>query len=415
MGPTAPPDLVPVAPATARRFPRIVLALAFGLLLADYMSRQVLSAVFPILKSEWTLTDTHLATLSSVVALMVGLLTFPLSIVADRWGRVRSLVVMAVLWSVATLLCALSTGYGQMLGARFLVGVGEAAYGSVGIAVVLGVFARRRHAALSGAFMAGGSFGSVLGVGLGGVLAVQFGWRWAFVAMAAFGLVLVALFALLVTEKRLARHAQVTEEAPGRAPLSSLFTNPPVWCAYLGSGLQMFTAAVLLSWTPSYFNRYYGLGPDKAAGLAAGAVLLVGSGMIVCGMITDRIGRDDPRRRWSTTIAYCAISLACLGLGFQLSPGPVQLTFIAIGAFFAAGSSGPTAAMVASLTHGSVRASAMGTLTVANNVLGLALGPFVVGVLADRLGLQGALQLTPLVYLGAIAALVLGRRLHPRA
>ncbi len=144
MGPTAPPDLVPVAPASARRFPRIVLALAFGLLLSDYMSRQVLSAVFPILKSEWTLTDTHLATLSSVVALMVGLLTFPLSIVADRWGRVRSLVVMAVLWSVATLLCALSTGYGQMLGARFLVGVGEAAYGSVGIAVVLRVFAPRR-------------------------------------------------------------------------------------------------------------------------------------------------------------------------------------------------------------------------------------------------------------------------------
>ncbi len=207
----------------------------------------------------------------------------------------------------------------------------------------------------------------------------------------------------------------MTEEAPRfRAPLSSLFTNPPVWCAYLGSGLQMFTAAVLLAWTPSFFNRYYGLGPDKAAGLAAGAVLLVGSGMIVCGMITDRLGRDDPRRRWTTTVGYCTISLVCLGLGFQLSPGPVQLTLIAIGAFFAAGSSGPTAAMVAGLTHGSVRASAMGTLTVANNVLGLALGPFVVGVLADRIGLQGALQLAPLVYLGAIAALVLGRRLHPR-
>ncbi len=95
-------------------------------------------------------------------------------------------------------------------------------------------------------------------------------------------------------------------------------------------------------------------------------------------------------------------------------PGPAQLTLMAIGTFFAAGSSGPTAAMVAGLTHGSVRASAMGTLTVGNNVLGLALGPFVVGVLADRLGLQGALQLAPLAYVGAIAALVLGRRLHPR-
>ena len=119
----------------------MVFALTFGLLLSDYMSRQVLSAVFPILKAEWALSDSHLASLNSIVALMVGLLTFPLSILADRWGRVRSLVLMAVLWSVATLLCAIATSYEQMLGARFLVGVGEAAYGSVGIAVVLSVFA----------------------------------------------------------------------------------------------------------------------------------------------------------------------------------------------------------------------------------------------------------------------------------
>ena len=90
-----------------------------------------------------------------------------------------------------------------------------------------------------------------------------------------------------------------------------------------------------------------------------------------------------------------------------------QLTLIGIGAFFAAGSSGPAAAMVARLTHTSIRASAMGTLTVANNLLGLALGPVVVGLLADRLGLVAALQIAPLVYLGAIAALLLGRRLYP--
>jgi MFS family permease len=147
-----------------------VFALSFGLLLADYMSRQVLSAVFPFLKTEWLLSDSQLASLTSIVALMVGLLTLPLSMAADRWGRTRSLVLMAVLWSVATLLCAVAASYEQMLGARFLVGVGEAAYGSVGIALVLSVFAPRAHAALGGAFMAGGSFGSVLGVALGGAI-----------------------------------------------------------------------------------------------------------------------------------------------------------------------------------------------------------------------------------------------------
>ncbi|WP_420751385.1 MFS transporter [Rhodococcus sp. O3] len=405
----------------SRVYPWIVFALTFGLLLSDYMSRQVLSAVFPFLKSEWSLADSELASLTSIVALMVGLLTLPLSLLADRWGRVKSLVLMAALWSVATLLCAVASNYEQMLGARFLVGVGEAAYGSVGIALVLSVFAPRIHATLSGAFMAGGSFGSVVGVALGGLIAVHLSWRWSFAAMAVFGLLLVALFRALVSERKLARYS--VDDTPGtkvasppdgfRAPVSSLFTNPAVLCAYAGGGLQMFTAAVLLSWTPSFFNRYYGLAPDKAAVAAAIVVLLIGSGMVVCGVITDRVGRLDIARKWTTAVVYCAISLVTLAAAFRLEAGTAQLVLLGIGAFFSAGSSGPTAAMVANLTHSSVRASAMGTLTVANNLLGLALGPFVVGILADRLGLVGALQLSPLVYVVAIVALIAGKRLYP--
>lgn len=403
-------------------YPWIVFALVFGLLLSDYMSRQVLSAVFPILKTEWDLSDSHLASLSSVVALMVGLLTFPLSLLADRWGRVKSLILMAVLWSIATLLCAVAQNYEQMLGARFLVGVGEAAYGSVGIAVVLSVFAPRVHAALAGAFLAGGSFGSVIGVALGGFIAVQFSWHWSFAAMAAFGLILVAVFRELVTERKLARYAvgnsqdAAGESAPPdgfRAPVSSLFTNPAVLCAYVGSGLQFFTAAVLLTWLPSFFNRNYDLAPDKAGAIASIFVLLVGSGMVVCGIITDRVSRNDSARKWTSAVIYSVISLVFLALGFQMVAGTVQLVLIGIGAFFSAGSSGPAAAMVTNLTHTSIRASAMGTLTVANNLLGLALGPFIVGVLADHFGLLRALQLCPLAYVAAAAVLLIGKRAHP--
>ncbi|MGW4773718.1 MFS transporter [Nocardia sp. NPDC004278] len=414
------PGLAATPAAVSRRvYPWIVFALAFGLLLADYMSRQVLSAVFPFLKTEWALSDSKLASLSSIVALMVGLLTLPLSLLADRWGRVRSLVLMAVLWSAATVLCATATGYDQMLGARFLVGVGEAAYGSVGIAVVLSVFAPRMHATLSGAFMAGGSFGSVLGVAFGGIIAVQFGWRWAFATMAIVGLILAALFRALISDAKLARHAAEpapTPRASGvgfRAPVSTLFTNPAVLCAYVGSGLQIFTAAVLLSWMPSFFNRYYDLAPDKAGAIASIFVLLVGAGMVGCGIVTDRVGRTDMSRKWTTAIGFCLVSLICLSVGFSLEHGAPQLVLIGIGALFSGGSSGPTAAMVANLTHPSVRASAFGTLTLANSLLGLALGPFVVGVLADHLGLAAALRLAPLTYLIAIAALILGKRAYP--
>src|SRR4051812_46895497 len=201
---------------TARIFPWVVFTLTFGLLLSDYMSRQVLSAVFPLLKQDWGLTDTQLGSLSSIVALTVGVLAVPLSLVGDRWGRTKAIVAMTIIWSLATLGCAIAASYGQLLGARFLIGVGEAAYGCVGLAVVLAVFAANRRASITGAFMAGGPFGSVLGVALGGVIAVQFGWRTAFAAMGVFGLALALLYRVSINERRLAAH-KVDDIGPGLA------------------------------------------------------------------------------------------------------------------------------------------------------------------------------------------------------
>ncbi|MBB3086027.1 MFS transporter [Geodermatophilus sabuli] len=100
----------------------------------------------------------------------------------DRFGRRRAIVVMAAVWSLVTLGAALAADYGQLLAARVLVGVGEAAYASVGLAVVFTVFPAHRRASLAGAFSAGGAFGAVVGVALGGALAARFGWRWSVAA-----------------------------------------------------------------------------------------------------------------------------------------------------------------------------------------------------------------------------------------
>ena len=93
--PIADGDDDPGCVGVARSYAWIVFALTFGLLISDYMSRQVLNAVFPLLKSEWSLSDGQLGLLSGIVALMVGLLTFPLSLMASdqmlsmlaHWGR----------------------------------------------------------------------------------------------------------------------------------------------------------------------------------------------------------------------------------------------------------------------------------------------------------------------------------------
>ncbi|MES2259429.1 MAG: MFS transporter [Pseudomonadota bacterium] len=397
-------------PSVSRGYAWIVFALSFGLLISDYMSRQVLNAVFPLLKSEWALNDARLGMLSGVVALMVGLLTFPLSLLADRWGRVRSLALMAVLWSLATLGCALAQNYGQMFAARFLVGVGEAAYGSVGIAVVLSVFPKHLRATLTGAFMAGGMFGAVLGMGLGGVLAARLGWRWAFAGMALFGLMLAVLYPIIVKEARIAPGGRAAAGAARRMPLSTLFGSRSVRAAYIGSGLQLFVGGAFIVWMPSFMNRYYAMGADRAGLSAALVVLASGAGMIVCGMLSDRLCRAAPPRKIALAIGYCLGSCSLLSLAFALPPGALQLGLIGAGMFLAAGTTGPCGAMVANLTHRSVHGTAFATLTLANNILGLAPGPYLTGVLADRLGLATAFQLVPLLSLAAAAVFWYARR-----
>jgi predicted MFS family arabinose efflux permease len=411
----------PAAPSKkARRvFPWVVFTLTFALLLSDYMSRQVLSSVFPFLKLEWALTDTQLGGLVSVVSLTVAVLAVPLSLLGDRWGRVKSIILMASIWSLATLGSAIAANYEQLMLARVFIGVGEAAYGSVGLAVVLAVFPVYRRASLTGAFLAGGSFGSVLGVALGGALAVQFGWRWSFAAMAIVGLVLVVLYRMLVSDKKLEQY-RVDDVAEGepvsstgeRAKLRTLFSTPSVIAAYVGSGLQLFIAGSLFAWLPSYVGRAYGLAPDKAAGIAAIAILLMGTGMIVCGAVTDRLARTVAIRKWTSAIVYTAASLVFLGIGFSLPHGGVQLLLLAIGVFFAAGTAGPAGAMVTNLTHESIRATALGTLTLANNLLGLAAGSLITGILADRFGLEGAMKIVPIVAVGALIALLIGRKYY---
>lgn len=401
-----------------RRYAWMVFALTFGLLISDYMSRQVLNAVFPLIKSEWALTDSQLGLLSGIVALMVGLLTLPLSLLADRFGRVKSLTLMAVLWSLATLGCAVAENYQQMFIARFMVGVGEAAYGSVGIAVVVAVFPREMRATLASAFMAGGVFGSFLGMSLGGVMAEHFGWRWAFGGMAVFGLILAMLYPIAVKEKSIAsprfKDANGQKIKPVKSPLRSLYSSRSVVATYIASGLQLFVGGTVIVWMPSYLNRYYGMSTDKAGITAAVIVLFSAVGTILCGMLCDRLGKNRPDRKVVLAIAYCLGGCLLLMTAFSLEAGSSQLILICLGMFIALGTNGPSSAMVANLTHNSVHGTAFAALTLANNFLGLALGPLVVGRVSDIIGLQHAFQLMPLVSIVAAAVFFYAKRHYQR-
>lgn len=410
------PSIAAPRRTSPRWFVWAVFALTFGLLLSDYMSRQVVSAIFPALKAEWALSDTRLAALNSVVSLSVALLAIPLSVVGDRLGRARAVAAMALIWSLATLASGLAASYGQLLAARVIVGVGEAAYGSIGLAVLLTVFSARSRSTLTAAFLAGGSFGSVLGVVVGGAIADAFGWRAAFFVLGIAGIVLTGLYTVTITDRRLQEHAHpeqqvvsAAESVEARRRFLTLVSTPSVIAAYLASGLHLLVLGALFAWLPSFFVRDYAVSATTAGSLAGLVVLVVGLGMITTGAITDRLSRTVPARKWEAPMVFSFIAMVALLLAFRLPSGPLQVGVLCVGAFFCAGLSGPAGALVANLTPSSIHATAFATLSLANNLLGLAAGPLLVGLLADRMGLSAALGLIPLVSIAVIGLLVWGR------
>src|SRR5204863_10031758 len=104
---------------------------------------QVIVSMFPHLKAQWSLSDAQLGTLVAIISIVVAIGTIPLSLLADRWSRVKSMFVMALVWSLATIGCAFAQSYGQLLFMRGVVGLGEAAYGAAGAALLATVFPGR--------------------------------------------------------------------------------------------------------------------------------------------------------------------------------------------------------------------------------------------------------------------------------
>jgi predicted MFS family arabinose efflux permease len=387
-----------------------VFALTFGLMLADYLSRQVMGAVFPFLKVAWGVSDSQLGALVSIVALVVGLTTIPLSLVADRWGRVKSITLMAFVWCLATVACGLANNYTEMLIARAMVGFGEAAYAAAGAALLAHTFPVGKRSAVLGAFQSAGIFGAVLGVVLGGTVAAQFGWRYAFFAVGLPGLILAALYPFFV------RDYQVPARCDGVSSGHSITPSPSfsqivqqVFAArsgnftVVGFGLQMAMPAILIAWVPTFFNRFYGFDPKKAGLMAALVVLALGIGMLFGGGIVDRLSKGRPRYRALVPAAYALISGVLLAAAFALPPGLAGLVMLMAGALFAAAHGGCAVAMLIDVTNPAVHATVTATAVLGASLLGTAPGPYLVGVLSDATDMRTALILAPLISVAAAA------------
>ena len=398
-------------------------AMTVALMVFDYVDRQVIVSLFPHLKEEWGLSDKQLGGLVSVVSLTVAIGGIPVALIADRMSRVKSIVVMATAWSLATISCMFTRNYGQLLAARAVVGLGEAGYGSVGAGLIASHFPSRMRGALMAGFFASASVGSVLGVMLGGVIAAHWGWKAAFGVVGFPGLA-VALLYLFVRDYRTVDLTPKLEAATQstRAVASHIVkvlarSRTMLWMC-IGAPAQVIVIAAVWSWLPSYLNRVHGVSVQDS-GVQASLVVLCGAiGSVVWGTLVDRAGRTRPGAKLRMLAVLCLATMLVLGaafaaplLGIALAP-KTQFALIAVGGFLMTCTVGPAAAIVIDVTHPGVRSTGASVLSLFQNLFGLALGPVITGWLSDAYGLATALAIMPVFGIVAIVAMLMASRTY---
>lgn len=393
-------------------------AMTFALMLFDYIDRQVIVSLFPYIKAEWSLSDKQLGGLVSIISIIVAVGSIPVALLADRFSRVKSIVVMATTWSVATISCMFTTNYTQLLAARAVVGVGETGYGSVGAALIASLFPKRLRGALLGAFFAAASLGAVLGVVLGGVIAAKWGWKAAFGVVGVPGLVLALLYLLVRDYKTVAltpKLDRVTQTLGGT--LKHIFgtlarTRTLLWVC-VGGAMQLIVVSAIWSWLPSYLNRFHGLAPDAAAKQAALVVLVGALGSVVWGFLVDRVSTRRARNKLPALAVLCLVTLGIFLVAFSGSQtGAAQFKLILLGGFMMTCTVGVVSAVAIDVIHPGVRSTGSAVLALFQNLLGLAVGPFLVGVLSDQWGLQQAMAFVPVFSVLAAVAFLLAARCY---
>ncbi len=375
------------------RRPGFVLAILAGLNLLNYVDRTVLAAVLPrisAVRDQGGLGLDKLQAGALATAFLIGYFaTSPIfGTLADRAPRLRTrlMTVGVLVWSVATFMSGRADDFWSMLGARALVGVGEASYAAVAPTLIddMGENGRSRRLAV---FYLAIPIGSALGYVLGGFLETKVGWRGAFQFVGAPG-ALLALSCLLVFDRGAEEHGK-HERPPVLKMLAPLTKQKMYPRAVLGYAAQTFALGGFQHWAPTYIEGRHGFDLERANYLF-GAILVVAGfvGTFAGGAWGERVARGLDREGAARAhVRLCAIS-AMLGAPFAfaavLAPNAVLFfAFIFVCIVFVFLSTSPINAAILESVPIELRASGMALSTFSIHMLGDLWSPPLVGRLSD--------------------------------
>jgi MFS family permease len=398
------------------RYSNYVFMLLFLLYMFDYIDRMVVTSMFTSIEKDWGISHTQSGLLVSAVYWAIVILTFPISILVDRWSRTKTIGVMAIMWSLATALCALTGNFVQLFMARMLIGVGEAGYAPGGSAMISGLYPVERRARMMGLWNASIPLGSAIGVLLGGVIAAKLGWKHAFGIVAVPGMIVAILFLFVKDYKTVdlsfydKNSNKIKMEK--KDMVREFLSKPSVLLTYLGMAAVVFVTTSMLTWLPTYFEKTRNIPQETAGKMASSVMVLALVGAPLGGFLTDlwRKSKDNARLLFPATSSL--LSAVVLFIALVFFKGTIQyILFLIFGVLVLAFISG-AASVTQDVIHPGLRATSYAIAVVVQNLFGASTAPIVMGKIYDLTNIQTALSVLPFILLVGAFLFWMGSRYY---
>lgn len=374
--------------AGTRRYVLTILVIAYTF---NFIDRQILGILVEPIRLELGVSDTAMGLLTGLgFALFYTLMGIPIARYADRANR-RNLIAAAVgIWSVFTAAQGLAQNYWQLLAYRIGVGVGEAGCSPPAHSMLADYYPANERATALGIYSLGIPIGILFGFFVGGWMNEWFGWRVAFFVVGIPGIVLALVIRFTLREPdRGMSETRVT--APGSQPsivavFRYLLARRSFVHMALGGGITAFVGYGLISWSAAFLARSHGMSSGEI-GTWLGLIFGIpgGIGIVLGGRLADYLGARDAR--WYLWIVALALLISVPAGVFVFLLDDIRAVLllmvlpVMLGNFYQA----TTFAQTQTLVGLRMRSVASAILLFVINIVGLALGPSVVGLISDLL------------------------------
>jgi MFS family permease len=377
----------------------IAVLLGLGVII-NYFDRTNISVAGVALSTEYHLSSVQFGFVASAYLWTYALIQVPIGALLDRVGVKWMTRVGTILWSLATFMTAIVSGYGLIILSRLILGVAEAPVFPAASKATGYWFPIQERGLATSAFDAAAKVSNVIGVPFVALVVSLYGWRGAFWATGALSVLYGILFWIMYRDpsqsKRISPEertyieeggAQADNVAPANtlASLGYLLRQPKIWGMALGFAAYGYTFYLFLTWLPSYIEKQLHVSILKSAGLVAiiwGVATI--TDIVIGGWLVDYLikrGNDPTRVRKTIFIVGMLMGIAILGAAFTTSvPLIVMWLSISLGGLaFAA----PVGWSIPSLIAPKGTVGVVGAImNFFNNIAGI-IAPLVAGFVLD--------------------------------